>query len=136
MKKIISGITGLLAVGLVLAEDVSGLDRILCSAGQVSICFENGECFSTQAHELGMPDFVIIDTDANTISTTKASGQNRSSPFSKVQRVEGALFVQGMEGGRAFSIVIDEATGLMTAAVSRDGVTVTAFGACTDADVD
>jgi len=40
-----------------------------------------------------------------------------------------------MEGGRAFSFVIDEATGLLTVAVARDGLSVSVFGACTDADV-
>lgn len=37
--------------------------------------------------------------------------------------------------GRAFSFVIDEATGHMTVAVSRDGLSVSVFGACTDADI-
>lgn len=40
-----------------------------------------------------------------------------------------------MEGGRVFSFVIDEITGLLTAAIAEDGLSPSVFGACTDADV-
>ena len=40
-----------------------------------------------------------------------------------------------MEDGRVFSFVIDEATGRMTVAVSRDGISVRVFGACTDTNL-
>ena len=43
-------------------------------------------------------------------------------------------FLQGVETERAFSFVIDEASGRMTVAVSLDGMSVSVFGACTDAD--
>ena len=40
-----------------------------------------------------------------------------------------------MEAGRAFSFVIDEVTGLLTAALADDGLSLSVFGDCTDADV-
>lgn len=49
-----------------------------------------------------------------------------------VNKVDGAVFLQGIERRRAFSIVIDEQFGTMNAAGARDGVTVSVFGACTD----
>jgi hypothetical protein len=39
--------------------------------------------------------------------------------------------LQGYENGRAFSFMIDEATGDVTAAVARETVAVSVFGACT-----
>ena len=69
------------------------------------------------------------------ISTTKASGQNRSTKFTKSDRTEGMITLQGVESERAFSFVIHEATGRMTAAIARDGLSVTVFGACTAADM-
>jgi hypothetical protein len=66
---------------------------------------------------------------------TKASQENRTSPITTLSRTDGNIFLQGIEGGRAFSFVIDEETGRVTVAVSRDGLTVTVFGACTDTDV-
>jgi hypothetical protein len=85
--------------------------------------------------ELGVPDFVVIDTKKMTISTTKSSDQNRSTSFNSVVKSDGLIYLQGMEGERAFSFVIDEATGRMTVAVSRDGLSVSVFGACTDTDL-
>ena len=45
------------------------------------------------------------------------------------------IYLQGKEGERTFSFVIDEYSGHMTVAIVRDGISVTVFGACTDADI-
>jgi hypothetical protein len=111
MKKLLIAGLGLAVFAPVAAEDVTGVTR------------------------LGVPDFVIIDTKKGTISTTKASGLNRFTEFTKSERKEGLIYLQGVEGGRAFSFVIHEATGRMTAAIARDGLSVTVFGACTAADL-
>jgi hypothetical protein len=135
MKKLIAPIAGLLIGGLAQAENVEGVDEIICAATQVQICIEDDTCYSATAFELDMPDFVVIDISKKTISTTKASNQNRSTKFSSVTKEDGLIYLQGMEGGRAFSFVIHEATGRMTVAVSRDGLSVSVFGACTDTNL-
>ena len=135
MKKYAIACTGILACSMAIAENLEGTDDLLCAAARAQICFENGECFPVAPWELGIPDFVVIDTKAKTVSTTKASGENRSSPFSSVDRSDGIITLQGREGNRVFSFVIEEASGHMTAAVVRDGFSVTVFGVCTDSDV-
>ena len=42
-----------------------------------------------------------------------------------------AFYLQGVERGRAFSFVINKSTGFMSAAIAREFLTVTGFGACT-----
>ena len=133
MKKLLFASLGLAVSGAVAAEDVTGVTRMVCSAGQAQICLETGDCYSATPWELAVPDFVIIDTNKGTISTTKASGINRSTEFSKSERKDGLIHLQGVEGGRAFSFVIHEQTGRLTAAIARDGLSVTVFGACTSA---
>ena len=135
MKKLAAVIAGILAGGLVQADDLRGVNRMICAAAQVQICIENDTCYEASAAELGVPDFVIIDTKKKTISTTKSSYENRSTTFTSVSKSDGLLYLQGVEGERAFSFVIDEATGRMTVAVSRDGIAVSVFGACTDTDL-
>lgn len=135
MKRITSGLIALVAGAAAQADNLDGVDRMLCAAAQLQICIENDTCYSATPAELGVPDFVVIDIDRKTISTTRASGENRSSEFSTVSKEAGLVYLQGKEGGRAFSFVIDEATGRMTVAVSRDGLAVSVFGACTDADI-
>ena len=122
----------LLVAGTAAAENVEGVSEMICAAGQAQICFETGECFAATPWELDMPDFVIIDTKKKRISTTEASGLNRSTEFSKIERDNGRIMLQGIDGGRAFSFTIHESTGRMTAAIARDGLTVSVFGACTD----
>ena len=135
MKKLMITTAGILAGGLAQADNLTGVDEMICAASQVQICIENDTCYSATPAELGVPDFVVIDTKKKTISTTKSSNENRSTSFTSVSKSDGLLYLQGVEGERAFSFVIDEATGRMTVAVSRDGISVSVFGACTDTDL-
>jgi hypothetical protein len=135
MKKIATGFVAMLSAGVALGDNLDGVDKMICAAAQVQICIENDTCYQAAPVELGVPDFVVIDTKKKTISTTKSSDQNRSTSFSSVVKSDGLIYLQGMEGERAFSFVIDEATGRMTVAVSRDGLSVSVFGACTDTDL-
>lgn len=134
MKKQIMVVTGMLTAGVVGAENLQGVDRMVCAAADVQICIEYDTCYSAAPMDLGVPEFVVIDTDKKTISTTKSSGLNRSTEFASVAKEDGVIYLQGVEGGRAFSFVIDEETGRMTVAVSRDGLAVSVFGACTSTD--
>ena len=133
MKKLLFAGLGMAVSATVAAENVTGVVRMICASGHAQICLETGDCYAATPWELSVPDFVIIDTKKGTISTTKASGLSRSTEFTKSARMDGLIHLQGVEGGRAFSFVIHEATGRMTAAIARDGLSVTVFGACTAA---
>ena len=135
MKKAILAVAGLVSAGIAWAENVTGVDRMICSTAQVQVCIEFDTCYAVHSVELGIPDFILIDTDEETVSTTPASGQNRSTPFTSFTRDAGLIYLQGVEGGRAFSFVVEEITGSLTAAVATDGITVNVFGNCTDADI-
>ncbi len=123
-----------LAASSALADSVASADKLLCSTSRVVVCFEDGECVESLPWELNIPQFVVIDTKKKTISTTKASNENRSTPIRTLQRDGGVVIFQGIEQGRAFGVVIDEESGLLTGSVARDGMSVSVFGACTDAD--
>jgi hypothetical protein len=135
MTKKILAIALLSISGASLADDLSGLDKFLCSPAQVIACFEGTDCLTLLPWEADIPQFVVVDIRKKLVSTTKGSGENRSTPIQSVQREDSTIYLQGIEGGRAFSFVIDEPSGLLTFSVARDGLTVTVFGACTDTDV-
>ena len=69
-KNIGLGLAGLMALGgLANADDVTGVDRMLCAAGQVQICIENDTCYSAAAVELWrehLPGSVIAIGNAPT----------------------------------------------------------------------
>lgn len=135
MKKAMLLLAGVLTGVSVQADQLIGANRFICAASQVQICIESDSCYLASAWELDVPDFVVIDLAKKNISTTKASGLNRATSFSNMSRNEGLVYLQGVEGGRAFSFVIDENSGRMTVAVSSDGLAVNVFGVCTGTDL-
>jgi len=123
-----------LSASVAFADNIANADRILCSATKVVVCFESSECVDMLPWEANIPQFIVVDAKKMTISTTKASDEHRSTPIRTLERKEGKIIFQGIEQERAFSVVIDEEFGLLTGAISRDGVSVSVFGSCTDAD--
>lgn len=115
------------------ADDLRGTDRFLCTAIQATACFVDGDCVMDVPANLNVPQFIVVDLKARSLATTKASGQNRSTPVEHHRRENGMVVLQGYERERAFSIVIHEESGELSAAVARDGRAVAVFGACTPA---
>ena len=119
------------AAQLVGADDLTGEDQILCSSVQATYCLEDGECAIDLPWNLNIPQFIEIDLAAKRLSTTAASGENRSTTIEHLTRMDGTIVLQGFEKGRAFSFVITEATGQLAVAVATEGRVVAVFGACT-----
>jgi hypothetical protein len=100
------------------------------------LCVEDGHCFPVSVIDVDAPQFLIIDTKNKLISTTEASGNKRESTIANISRDGVRVFLQGVENSRAYSILIEEDLGRFSAAVARDGIILSVFGACTDADVE
>ena len=121
----------LVAAPPLAADELTGAERFLCSAVQVTACYDDGECLTLPPWELNVPEFIQVDLAAGTLSTTAASGQNRSTLIKNLEREDGFIVLQGFENGRAFSFLITEKTGMASIAVAREGLGVSVFGACT-----
>ena len=119
------------AGGTASADDLTGSDRLLCAAVQATACTDSGECGIDLPWNLNIPEFIEVDLAAKRLSTTAASGENRSTPIEHLTRSDGVIVFHGFEMGRAFSWVISEGSGRVTAALAADGTSVTVFGACT-----
>lgn len=132
--KIRMAILLLVGAGLAAAsrgDDLTGRDRLLCTAVEANLCTPGGECLNEPPWNLNIPQFLEINLRDKLVATTKASGENRSSPIRALQREGGLILFQGIEDGRAFSFVIEEKTGIASVAVARENLTVSIFGACT-----
>ena len=127
----ILAVAALLAGAPAVADSLEGSDAFLCSTSQAILCAPDEECESGSASSLNIPQFIEIDLAGKMLRTTQASPALRQTPILHVQRADGLIILQGAEMGRAFSFVISESTGEITAAVARDGVAVVVFGACT-----
>lgn len=131
----IRGLLGVFVVlglaGVVAAEDLTGTDRFLCAGLQATHCDTTGVCVTGMPWDWNMPEFVVIDLDAKVVSTTRAVERFRRTPIRALERSDGEIFLQGVENARAFSFVIDEASGVASIAIAADGYTISVFGACT-----
>lgn len=115
----------------VFADDLTGSSEMLCTVAQATRCYDDGECATGPPWKWNIPQFIVIDLEEGQLRTTKASGENRATPINNIERDDGQIFLQGVEAQRAFSLVIDERTGMASFAVAMDGMAVAAFGACT-----
>ena len=113
------------------ADDLTGAQSLLCTAVQATLCSDEADCVTQSPWDLNIPQFLELNLKDKKMSTTKASGEDRSTPIRTLEREDGLIFVQGIEMGRAFSFVISEKTGMLSVAVARDGKAVSVFGACT-----
>ena len=113
------------------ADDVTGANRILCTCVQATRCLEGGDCTIDLPWNMNIPQFIEVDLVSKRMSTTPASGENRATVADTLRREKGKIVLQGFENGRAFSLYIDEASGMLSAAVAADGQAVAVFGACT-----
>ncbi len=114
----------------VRADDVSGAERLLCASIEATRCDLDG-CVTSDPVLWNIPQFLEIDLAAKRLQTTAASGQNRVTPIATLVRDNGHIYIQGLEGGRAFSLVIHEASGELNAAVAASGTSTAVFAACT-----
>ena len=115
----------------ILAEPVAGSDRMLCTAQQVSYCAPFEECRSGSPVDWNLPDFIVVDVAAKMLSTTAANERPRASAFPHLKRENGVLYLQGMENGRAFTIVIVDESGDMSATISTPAANISVYGVCT-----
>lgn len=119
------------SVSPVSADDVSDVDQILCATLQATRCTAELDCQTSSPKVFNIPDFIEIDLVNKQLQTTKASGQNRVTPISSLAQENGIAYIQGMQGGRLFSLVIDEQSGNLTAVMASNGKAVSAFAVCT-----
>ncbi|MGB5160090.1 MAG: hypothetical protein WBP10_00190 [Thermoanaerobaculia bacterium] len=121
----------LAASGPAAADDLSEATALLCSSSWAMVCTSVEDCESGPPWEWNIPQFVEVDLESKMLSTTEASGEDRTTPAEVLRREDGLIFIQGMEFGRAFSIVVAEDIGSMSAAIAGEDFTVSVFGACT-----
>ena len=131
MYKIAAFVLTLMFISPVTGDVLKDADRMLCVPGQVSHCVVNGDCNAALPEDENIPEFIEVDLKRETLATTRASGEDRSTPIRNISREAGYVYLHGVEGGRSFSMVISENTGDLTLVIAADGETAAMFGDCT-----
>lgn len=117
--------------GWLMADSVREADQILCTVLDTHVCVEANGCADVLAEDLNVPRFIHVDAKSGLLSTTAASGENRETTVNSMDRRDGHIAMQGVESRRAFSLFIEESTGLASFAAASEGISVSVFGVCT-----
>lgn len=131
MIKYTALVLAFLFVSPLSADMLKDIDRMLCVPGTISHCVADIGCNSEPPENESIPEFIEVDLKRKTLATTKASREGRSSPIGNIAWQDGDIFLQGVENGRSYSMVISENTGNLTLVVAADGETAAMFGDCT-----
>jgi hypothetical protein len=114
------------------ADDLSGASKLLCAPLQGSECRRDG-CETDPAWEMNVPQFVEIDLDGKTITSTDSGDGKKATKIASVKRDDNLIVLQGYDNGRAFSMVITEPSGFATMGITVDDGGVVLFASCTKA---
>jgi len=114
-----------------VAESIVGADKFICAVIVQEVCASDEPCTDGgPAWDTKIPEFLEFDLEQETVGTTSASGEGRINKVN-LRRDGGLIIMQAYELGKAFSLVVNEATGILTASVTSDGEVITVFAACT-----
>ncbi len=122
---------GLLLSSALWADDLTDSNSLLCYGWSAARCTNVVECDVMEPYELNLPDFLKLDLQARMAVTTETAPELRETEIQTLEREDGNIILQGMQSGRAFSWVIQEATGEGTLTVSSLDAGITVFTVCT-----
>jgi hypothetical protein len=122
---------GWVTSGGATAAELDGSAPILCAVMGATECDRWGLCDAVDGSSMGLPPFVRVNVGGKALEATDGSGRKSVIHSSMLVKEPARLILQGGEQGRAWSVVIDQKTGEMTAAVADyDGGFLIA-GVCT-----
>jgi hypothetical protein len=114
----------------IAAAAYDGSVPLLCAVIEVFDCQASGDCQRGTAESVNLPQFVKVNFAQKTLSTPEAGESKNVTPIKNVELVDGNIILQGVEGSRAWSMVIAKETGKISATVSDNQVGFVVFGAC------
>jgi hypothetical protein len=126
-----------LALGLGLvpyaraAASFDGSVPLICALIEVMDCEPGADCQRGAPESVNLPQFIKLNFTEKTLSTTEAAQKIETTPIKNIEQFDSRLILQGVEGGRAWSMIIAKETGKMSATVADDQVGFVVFGACT-----
>ncbi len=125
-------ILGLIMIpGVVLAGDFDGSKPLICAVIETFECAPGDECQRGGNKYTGIPRFLRIDFKEKKIRRSMKDGKARTTQIERMTRVGGKLILQGIEEGKAWSMLITEDKGKMTVVASDGQIGFIIFGACT-----
>ena len=112
------------------AGKYDGSAPMLCAVTAITECTADGKC-ERSAPQQGnnLPTFLRVDVKGKSLNADDGTGRKTEIKASTV--VDGQLMLQGIENGKAWSMVIGSETGRWGGSVVEDDGSFALFGSCT-----
>ena len=117
-------------LGVSLASDFDGSEKLRCVPTDATECDGAGECERVTVEEINIPKWITVNFKKKQLSGTDSDGEDETTAIENVRAGDGNTILQGAENGRAWSMVIDQMSGDMTAAIAGDETGFVLFGVC------
>ena len=121
------GLCALLAASAARAE-VDGSKPLVCDLVEAAQCDGLAACSDVTLEQIDLPGPIHVDFAGSRLHSTD---EQRTSPIASVAKEDAVLLLQGSENGRAWTMVIDRATGHLSATLADAEGAIVIAGACT-----
>jgi hypothetical protein len=122
----------LAAAPALAAGPFDGSKPLVCSNDDNFECSDaHPRCLAVDAGDLDMAELFRLDVQAKELVPLAGPQVGKAASVEQIRHQEGHLVVQGGQGRRSFTLMIDEESGESTATVTEVGSAFVIFGACT-----
>jgi hypothetical protein len=122
---------GLLLSSLAAGAPAEGLDgkaALVCDFTEAAQCDGGAVCRDVTLEQIDVPGVIHVDFSAGTLASEDGA---RTSPIGAVEALDTALVLQGHQNGRGWTLVVDRATGQLSATLAEVEGAFVLTGACT-----
>jgi hypothetical protein len=120
---------GLGCAAIASAAGFDGSQDLLCAPTDVAQCDQSARCEHQSPSDVDLPSFVRVEFGKKRLASIGTP--ERVTPIENIRQQNGLTILQGAENGRAWSLVIDQATGRLTDSIADGEGAFAVFGACT-----
>jgi hypothetical protein len=116
----------LMTSGAAAAGDFDGSKLLICAPVEAMDCVPGVGCSMERPEDVGAPNFLRIDF-ANKVIV----GPKQTTPILLMDKSDNQLLLQGKELGYAWTLVLDQESGMMTVTLVNREAAFVLFGPCT-----
>lgn len=113
-----------------LAGGLDGTTPVVCAINETFDCASGGQCVADFPEAINLPRLIRFDFAAKKAFATQANSDERASPIGLQESREGALMLEGVQNGFAWSMAISQESGDMSLTIAGGGGGYVVLGSC------
>jgi hypothetical protein len=110
------------------AEGIDGTKPLVCDLSRAVLCDGIAQCERASMDQISLPPVVNVDFESGRLVSEDGT---RTSPILTSVVLDAAVLLQGHQNGRGWTMVIERATGHLSATLADIEDAIVIVGACT-----